>query len=187
MNLWVGMGMFEISDTPIAGVRLLKPRIHQDSRGEFVKTFHADFFLEHGMEFVPQEQFFSVSSKDVVRGLHFQRPPSEHAKLVFCSTGRIRDVVVDLRASGQFGRVHSCELTAKGREMLFIPKGCAHGFLTLEEGATVFYLTDAVYDPANDDGILWNSIDFDWGISQPVLSNRDGAFQSLREFSSPFA
>ena len=83
--------------------------------------------------------------------------------------------------------MHSYELTAKGREMLFIPKGCAHGFLTLEEGSTVFYLTDAVYDPTNDDGILWNSIDFDWGVSNPILSNRDWAFKSLREFSSPFA
>jgi dTDP-4-dehydrorhamnose 3,5-epimerase len=181
------MEMFEISDTPISGVRHLKPRIHQDSRGEFVKTFHAGFFLEHGMEFRPMEQFFSVSSKDVLRGLHFQRPPAEHAKLVFCTTGKIQDVVVDLRASENYGRVHSCELTAKGREMLFIPKGCAHGFLTLEQGTTVFYLTDAVYDPANDDGILWSSINLDWRVSNPILSNRDGAFQSLGEFSSPFA
>jgi dTDP-4-dehydrorhamnose 3,5-epimerase len=179
--------MFDIEQTNVLGVRLIRPRIHSDKRGEFVKTFHEGFFSANGIDFCPREQFFSISKKSVLRGLHFQRPPADLAKLVFCVSGRIRDVVVDLRASGNPGEVYSCELTATGREMLFIPKGCAHGFLALEDAATVFYLTDAVYDAENDDGILWNSINFDWGISNPIVSSRDARLKRIEEFDSLFA
>jgi dTDP-4-dehydrorhamnose 3,5-epimerase len=178
--------MFDIEQTNVLGVRLIRPRIHSDTRGEFIKTFHEGFFSANGIDFCPREQFFSISKKSVLRGLHFQRPPADLAKLVFCVSGRIRDVVVDLRASGNPGEVYSCELTATGREMLFIPKGCAHGFLALEDAATVFYLTDAVYDAENDDGILWNSINFDWGISNPIVSPRDARLKRIEELDSLF-
>ena len=186
-NLRDGTPVFEILPTSIDGVKLLKSKAHLDARGSFLKTFHAGFFAANGMDFTPREQFFSVSKKHVLRGLHFQLPPSDHAKLVFCASGRILDLVVDLRRCGNFGRVHSCELGARGSELLYIPKGCAHGFLALEENSTVFYLTDSEHDPGRDAGILWNSIGFDWGISDPVLSPRDAAFPLLAEFSSPFA
>jgi len=186
-TLWDDTPVFEIFPTPIVGVNLLKSKVHIDDRGSFTKTFHAGFFAANGMDFTPCEQFFSISKKHVLRGLHFQLPPSAHAKLVFCASGRILDVVVDLRLGTNFARVHSCELGATGGELLFIPKGCAHGFLSLEEDSVVFYLTDSVHDPSRDAGILWNSTGFDWGISAPVLSSRDAGFPPLAEFSSPFA
>jgi dTDP-4-dehydrorhamnose 3,5-epimerase len=186
-NLWDGTPVFEILPTSIDGVKLLKSKVHLDARGSFLKTFHAGLFVANGMDFTPREQFFSISKKNVLRGLHFQLPPSAHAKLVFCTSGRILDVVLDLRRGRNSRRVHSCELGTEGGEMLFIPKGCAHGFLALEENSTVFYLTDSEHDPGRDSGILWNSIGFDWGISDPALSQRDAAFPELAEFSSPFA
>jgi dTDP-4-dehydrorhamnose 3,5-epimerase len=178
--------MFDIEQTNISGVRLIRPRIHSDARGGFIKTFHAEFFAANGMDFAPREQFFSISKKSVIRGLHFQRPPADLAKLVFCVSGRIRDVVVDLRASGNPREVFSCDLSATGCEMLFIPKGCAHGFLALEDAATVIYLTDAVYDAENDDGILWKSINFDWGVSNPIVSPRDARLKRIEELDSLF-
>lgn len=186
-NLWQGIKVFEIFPTSIDGVCLLKSKVHFDARGSFTKTFHSGFFALHGMDFTPREQFFSTSKKHVLRGLHFQIPPSDHAKLVFCPSGRILDVVVDLRRGANFGRVHSCELGNDGRDLLFIPKGCAHGFLSLEEKSSVFYLTDSVHDPDRDAGILWSSIGFDWGVSDPVLSFRDSGFPPLSEISPPFA
>jgi dTDP-4-dehydrorhamnose 3,5-epimerase len=178
--------MFDIEQTNISGVRLIRPRIHSDMRGGLIKTFHAEFFAANGMDFAPREQFFSISKKSVIRGLHFQRPPADLAKLVFCVNGRIRDVVVDLRVSGNPREVFSCDLSATGCETLFIPKGCAHGFLALEDAATVIYLTDAVYDAENDDGILWNSINFDWGISNPIVSPRDARLKRIEELDSLF-
>jgi dTDP-4-dehydrorhamnose 3,5-epimerase len=185
--LWKNPEVFEISQTPVTGLAVLKLRVHRDARGEFIKTFHADFFASQGMDFHPREQFFSVSKKNVLRGLHFQLPPSDHSKLVFCTAGRVLDVVVDLRRSGSFGEVYSRELSAENFEALFIPKGCAHGFLALEEGSTVFYLTDAVHDAERDAGILWSSIPFDWGIAEPIVSARDAGFPPLADYSSPFA
>jgi dTDP-4-dehydrorhamnose 3,5-epimerase len=179
--------VFEISQTPVSGLAVLKLRVHRDTRGEFIKTFHANFFASQGMDFHPREQFFSVSKKNVLRGLHFQLPPSDHSKLVFCTAGRVLDVVVDLRRSGRFGEVYSRELSAENFEALFIPKGCAHGFLALEEGSAVFYLTDAVHDAERDAGILWSSIRFDWGIAEPIVSARDAGFPPLADYSSPFA
>jgi dTDP-4-dehydrorhamnose 3,5-epimerase len=177
----------EIVPTELPGLNVIRPNIFQDARGTFVKTFHCDVFRQLGLEFEPREEFFSISASNVVRGMHCQLPPAAHAKLVYCIVGRVLDVVLDLRKdSPTFGRSTARELNASSREMLFIPVGFAHGFLALEDGATMVYQTGSVHSPAHDAGVRWDSIGFDWPVKNPVLSGRDQKLPALRDFASPF-
>ncbi len=173
--------------TALAGVQIIRPRVFDDARGSFVKTYHAESLREAGLAFQPQEEFFSVSRRNVIRGLHVLLPPHTQTRLVYCVTGKVLDVVVDLRkASSTFGRVLSHELSAANREMLFIPEGFAHGFLALEEASVMVYLASPVHSPPHDTGIAWDSIDFRWPVTDPVVSDRDRKFPALRDFASPF-
>lgn len=173
--------------TDLPGVLVLRPRVFSDARGTFVKTYHADTFRDLGIPFTPREEFFSVSARGVVRGMHFQLPPAAHDKLVYCVAGAVLDVVLDLRPGGPtYGCSITRELSQDNREMLFIPVGCAHGFLALTDGAVMVYQTSTVHTPAQDAGILWNSFGFTWPVTDPVLSDRDRRFPALSEFRSPF-
>ena len=177
----------EIIATELAGVHVIRPCIFEDARGSFVKTYHAEILREAGLAFQPREEFFSVSRRNVIRGLHVLMPPHTQTRLVYCVSGKVLDVVVDLRkASSTFGRVLTRELSATNREMLFIPEGFAHGFLTLEEASAMVYLASPVHSPPHDAGIAWDSIDFRWPVKEPVLSDRDRKFPALRDFQSPF-
>ena len=177
----------ELAPTELPGLQIIRPRIFRDERGSFVKTFHAGQFRELGLDFEPHEEFFSVSARGVLRGMHFQLPPAAHAKLVYCIVGSALDVVLDLRNnSPTFGRSCARELSATNREMFFIPAGFAHGFLALEDGATMVYQTSTVHSPAHDAGVRWDSFGFDWPVKTPALSERDKKFPVLRDFSSPF-
>ena len=177
----------ELVPTELPGLKIIRPKIFQDARGTFVKTFHREVFRQLGLDFEPREEFFSTSAKNVLRGMHFQLPPAAHAKLVYCIAGRVLDVVLDLRKdSPTFGRSVARELNATSREMFFIPVGFAHGFLALEDNATMVYQTSTVHSPAHDAGIVWNSFGFDWPVKNPVMSDRDQKFPALRDFASPF-
>ena len=123
-------------ETALPGVTILRPIIHTDSRGRFLKTFHAHFFRSIGLSTDFVEQYYSQSTRDVIRGMHFQRPPSDHAKLVYCCAGAILDVVLDLRRdSPSYGRALDRVLSDETGDIIFIPKGCAHGFLALSDHA----------------------------------------------------
>ena len=172
--------------TPLPGLFVLRPRIFTDLRGTFIKTYHRDLFRELGIPFTPAEEFFSTSHRNVVRGMHYQTPPAAHDKLVYCVAGAVLDVVVDLRKGVNYGRVFSQPLDETRREMLFIPKGCAHGFLATSESATLVYQTETVHTPACDGGVLWSSLDFEWPVNNPILSERDQKFPAVAEFVSPF-
>jgi dTDP-4-dehydrorhamnose 3,5-epimerase-like enzyme len=100
--------------------------------------------------------------------------------------GRVLDVVLDLRSPAKGAQVISRELSAANREMLFIPAGCAHGFLALEYESIVVYQTSTVHSPPHDAGVLWDSFGFDWPVKNPILSDRDRSFPALRDFQSPF-
>ncbi len=178
----------ELVPTELPGLKIIRPKIFQDARGTFVKAFHRDIFHQLGLDFEPREEFFSTSAKGVLRGMHFQLPPAAHAKLVYCIAGRVLDVVLDLRKdSPMFGRSVARELNATSREMFFIPVGFAHGFLALEDNATMVYQTSTVHSPAHDAGIVWNSFGFDWPVKNPLMSDRDQKFPALRVTStSPF-
>lgn len=158
-----------------------------DSRGQFRKLFNFDFFALHGLETEMKEFYYSVSRKNVIRGMHFQLPPFDHAKLVYVSRGRITDVVVDLRkSSATYGRFFSVELDDTGKQALYIPRGFAHGFLSNEEDTMVHYAQTSCYSPEHDSGIAYDSFGFDWGISNPIVSGRDLTFDKLVNFHSPF-
>jgi dTDP-4-dehydrorhamnose 3,5-epimerase len=178
--------VFEIHQTELAGVLELEPRVHRDSRGEFVKTWSDALFRDAGLHFTPRETYFTVSAKHVIRGMHFQLPPGEHSKLVCCLQGALLDVVLDLRRSPTYGAHLTRELSADNRRMLLIPPGCAHGFLSLADGTVTSYTVDGPYVPELDFGIAWDSFGYTWPCETPELSQRDETFDPLDEFPSPF-
>lgn len=177
----------EVIPTSLSGCFELRPFLAQDDRGTFAKTFHADRFAELGLPVDWREEFYSSSRKGVIRGMHFQTPPHDHEKLVYCMQGRVLDVVVDLRrASPTFGRHVAVELDATRGQGLMIPKGMAHGFLALTDDVLMAYKVTTVHAPAHDAGILWNSFGLDWGVDEPIVSARDRAHPALGDFASPF-
>lgn len=174
-------------ETSFEGLYILQTANFQDNRGGFQKLFNYDFFKANELEVDFKEFYYSVNKKDVLRGMHFQLPPFDHAKLVYVSKGRIKDVVVDIRKqSGTFGRCFAIELDEHKAQYLYIPKGFAHGFLSLEEGSIVNYAQTSCYSKDHDCGILHNSIGFDWQIENPIVSSRDLTFETLQAFQSPF-
>jgi dTDP-4-dehydrorhamnose 3,5-epimerase len=179
--------MFEIRETAIPGCLELQPIVRGDSRGQFVKTFHADFFNSNRLETDWREQYYSTSRRGVLRGMHFQTPPHSHSKLVYCTSGTILDVVVDLRTgSPAFGDHISLDISADTGNILYLPEGLAHGFYTVSD-ATVVYNVSTVYSPENDTGVLWSSIGMDWPDAAPDLSERDKTFPAFADFTSPFS
>ncbi len=175
---------------PLLGVKILRPFVFEDSRGNFVKPFHEDQLAAHGIQMTVREEFFSTSAAMVLRGMHFQTPPHAHQKIVYCITGRVLDVLLDLRKNAPtFGQAVGFELSAANRHIVHIPVGFAHGFLSLEDNSCLVYKTDAVHAPANDAGILWNSFGFDWPLHgmTPTISARDLAHPHFVDFASPFS
>jgi dTDP-4-dehydrorhamnose 3,5-epimerase len=170
----------------IEGVLLINNFSQVDNRGIFVKPFTNIVGPIKNLQFDISEIYYSISHKNVIRGMHFQRPPMEHAKLIYITSGEITDVLLDLRkSSATYKSYIAIDLTAY-ENALFIPPGIAHGFLSREEGTTVIYNQSTVYSQDHDDGILWSSFGYDWGLIDPILSSRDRYFSSLEGFNSPF-
>lgn len=180
--------MFELRETGLPGCMELQGVLRDDARGSFLKTFHADFFRSAGLRTDFREQYFSISTKGVLRGLHFQRPPHDHAKLVYCTQGEVMDVVVDLRAgSPAFGQHARLDLGARRGNLVYIPSGLAHGFITGSDSATLVYNVTSVHAPESDSGIRWDSAGVDWGAATPLVSDRDAGLPPLSQFSTPFS
>jgi dTDP-4-dehydrorhamnose 3,5-epimerase len=180
--------MFEVKTLPLNGALVLQGRNVLDARGEFHKTVHQGFFEEHRLEWRFAEQFYTVSRKDVVRGMHFQIPPHDHVKLVYCVSGRATDVLLDLRENSKtYGQCAAVSLSGGDGQLIYIPKGFAHGFRSLEDNTTIVYCVSTVHKSSADKGVAWNSIPYDWGIHSPLLSQRDCTFPSLKNIGSPFA
>ncbi len=177
-----------IITTAIPPVLILEQFRAEDHRGVFIKTFHDTDYKQAGIDFTLKESFYSVSHRHVLRGMHFHAPPYEHAKIVFCTQGAILDVALDLRqGSPTYGQALACELSHENHKALFIPKGFAHGFLTLSEQATTFYFVDGEYHAASDGGVRYDSFGFDWPFAEtPIISVRDTQFAPLSQFQSPF-
>ncbi len=167
-------------------VKLEYAAVH-DHRGSFVKTFNESAFRSLGLEADFAECFYSISGPRVLRGMHFQRPPADHAKVVYCLEGRILDVAVDLRrTSPTLGGHAEFELSADCHNAVYLPRGIAHGFYVMEAPALVMYHVSSEYDPLFDGGIRWDSFGFDWPDKEPVVSRRDSEFATLHEYESPF-
>lgn len=177
----------KISKTEIPGCYEIFPDIINDERGIFVKTFNKDIFMEEGLDTGFAEEYYSISKKNVLRGLHFQLPPMEHAKMVYCTDGSIMDAVVDLRIGSPTYQHHlTFELSAEKANIIYIPPGLVHGYYVLSEYAMVHYMVTSVYSPQHDSGILWSSAGIPWPCSSPITSKRDSRFPTLSEFQSPF-
>jgi dTDP-4-dehydrorhamnose 3,5-epimerase len=176
----------KITELEVKGVYYIENIEFFDNRGEFVKVFNDDFFKRNEINFSPKEIFYSISHKNVIRGMHFQIPPFEHAKLIYVTAGKIIDVILDIRKkSATFGKAISVNLEAN-KNSIFIPVGCAHGFQSLEDNSVVVYNQTSTYSKEHDGGILWNSFRLDWGIDNPIISERDKSFPVLQDYDSPF-
>lgn len=177
----------KLLETPIDGLKILEPRIFEDTRGRFIKTYNDDFFQTNGLNLVIKEMYYSISHKDVIRGMHFQTPPYDHTKVVYVPHGKIIDVVLDIRKSSPTcGKFFTIELSSENGKILIIPKGLAHGFKSLENGTNVTYMQTSCYAPNNDYGVHYDSFGFDWEALNPQLSERDLSFPPLDTFDSPF-
>ena len=177
----------ELRKTSIPGCFEIFPKVLQDERGFFVKTFHEGLFAENGLATHFAEEYYTFSRRNVLRGLHFQLPPHDHAKLVYCIAGEVLDAVVDLRVgSPVYGRFETFTLSAEKSNMIYIPSGLAHGFYVAGSHALLVYHVTTAYSPEHDAGIHWNSAGIPWPGGAPILSKRDSAFLPLNEFKSPF-
>lgn len=176
----------KVIETGISGLVLVLPRIHPDSRGSFYESFSQKVFSEKvaDVTFVQDNQ--SLSHYGVIRGLHFQNEPYAQSKLVRVISGKVLDVVVDLRkGSSSFGKVFSVELSGENHLQLFIPKGCAHGFSVLSSEAIFQYKCDEYYTPSSEGAIIWNDPDLniDWGLplEDIIVSERDAQNPRFRD------
>lgn len=178
----------QVLATHISGCFELRPIPFDDFRGRFVKVFHEEVFRENNLETNFFEEYYSTSKKDVIRGMHFQTPPFEEVKMVYCVDGRVKDVVIDLRLDSEtYGDHFVVELSDVKANSVYIPPGCAHGFCVLSESATMVYKTSKAYVAEHDSGILWSSIGIAWGVKNPILSERDRNFCEFSKFKSPFS
>lgn len=179
--------MFNFNKTSLDNVFEITFPSFKDERGGFTKVFQDSLWKNEGIDFCLKESYFSLSAKDVIRGMHFQLPPYQHQKIVYCPQGSILDVAVDLRKnSSNFGRYFSTILSAENHKGLYIPEGFAHGFKSLENDSITVYLVSSEYKKESDTGILWNSFGMEWDCSQPILSERDKSFPALSDFENPF-
>lgn len=181
----------DVIKTEIEGVYIIEPKIFKDSRGYFFESYSKREFESKigAINFVQDNE--SCSTKGVMRGLHFQRPPYSQAKLVRCVKGRVLDVAVDLRRdSNTYGKHVAVELSDENHRQFFIPKGFAHGFAVLSDVAVFQYKCDEYYHPEADGGIsiLDESLGIEWPINptEAILSEKDTRHPLLKDFESPF-
>lgn len=177
----------EIIKSPIENLLVLKPFVRTDSRGFFFESYNKATFQQLGinLEFLQDNQ--SCSTRGVLRGLHFQKPPFAQTKLVQVLQGEILDIAVDLRCqSATYGQSFSIRLSGENKNQLLIPKGFAHGFVVLSETAHVFYKCDQFYNPSHDSGIRYDDPDLaiDWilPVDELIISEKDQRQLSFREY-----
>jgi len=186
------MPIEQVEDTDIPEVKLITPKKFGDQRGFFSETYNKRDFAEVGvdLDFVQDNHSLSAE-RGVLRGLHFQIPPYAQDKLVRVTRGAVVDVAVDLRRSSPtFGRHVTAELSAENWRQIFVPKGFAHGFVTLQPDTEVIYKVTNYYAPDHDRGLLWNDpeLGIDWpiGPDEGILSDKDRNQPRLAELADLF-
>jgi dTDP-4-dehydrorhamnose 3,5-epimerase len=173
------------TETKLPGVWIVDCDVFPDERGHFAPVWRPEAFAERGLETtIAQGSLASNIRRGTIRGLHYQTAPFEEVKIVRVVRGAIHDITVDLRpGSPTYLQWIGVDLTAENRRMLYIPRGCAHGYQTLEDHADVFYFVSAAYSPAHQQGIRWDdpSINIQWPLGAPSsISARDQQFPDLR-------
>ena len=179
----------KIIKTEIEGLLIIKPRVFEDDRGYFFESWSKDAFENAGLDisFVQDNQ--SLSSKGVVRGLHFQNPPFAQGKLVRVLKGSVLDVAVDIRKnSPTYGKYLSAHLSEENKTMFWIPPGFAHGFSTLEDNTMFSYKCSGVYNKESEGSLMWNDTDLniDWQIKNPIISEKDQNSELFTNFKTKF-
>jgi len=171
--------------TKLPGVMIIEIEPQTDERGFFARVFCAEEFAQHGLNGnVAQSSVSFNHHKGTLRGMHWQSPPHAEDKLVRCTAGSIFDVVVDIGAdSPHRGQWYASELSAENRKMLYIPRGYAHGFLTLANNTEIFYQISTPYAPSATRGFRWDDPDvaIKWPLAPTVISARDRTYPNLRE------
>ena len=174
-----------VTQTNLPGVLIIEPRVFGDTRGWFMETYSEKKTPQIKCNFVQDNHSFSAQA-GTLRGIHFQYPPMEQAKLVRCINGVIKDFVVDLRPNSEtYKQWISVELSADNKKQLFIPRGFGHAFVTLTENAEIVYKADNYYSFEHDGTVLWSDpeINIDWGIDSPILSDKDKNAPLLKEIT----
>ena len=172
----------EITQTKLPGVLVIKPAVFGDSRGLFKETYNKRRYYEAGIDLPFVQDNFSVSQERVVRGLHIQVKKPQ-GKLVWCSEGRVLDVVADIDPqSSTFGQHICVELSDDNHLQLWVPPGFAHGFCVLSQSAKFQYKCTEYYDPEDESGVIWNDPDLcvKWPTVDPVISKKDSELPTLK-------
>lgn len=166
-----------VKSTEIEEVKIIDPKVFKDERGFFYESFNINSLQNEGINFIPVQQNCAFSiKKGTIRGLHFQNNPMAQAKLVRCTVGRVMDYAVDLRKDSPTYLKHvKVELSAENKRQLYIPRGFAHGVISLEDNSTIEYFADNPYSPENDRSIRYDdpSINIKWEIEELILSEKD--------------
>jgi len=173
---------FEFKRLEIPDLILVKPKVFEDERGFFMETYKQSDFKKFGITKNFVQENHSLSSKGVLRGLHYQKEPYAQGKLVRVTRGEIFDAAVDIRRNSEtFGKYVSTILSGKNKKMLYIPEGFAHGFCVLSDFSEVIYKTTDMYSPEHERGIIWNDgiININWPVKNPIISKKDAVFPEL--------
>lgn len=179
--------MISAIDTEFEGLKIIETNNFQDERGLFHKYFSKDDFAALGLDTDFKESYYSINKKNVIRGMHFQIPPADHTKLVYVTSGKIIDVCLDIRKNSKnYGKCFSVELSGDAAKCIYIPKGFAHGFVSMEDNTCVHYMQTSCYNKECDKGIYYDSFGYDWKICNPIVSGRDTQHPMFEEFDSPF-
>jgi dTDP-4-dehydrorhamnose 3,5-epimerase len=175
----------KVIDAPLSGLKIIEPDKFGDDRGYFLKSFEKKVFSEQGIDFeIAQVNHSFNLTKGTIRGMHFQIEPFAQAKLVFCQKGKAFDVAIDLRKdSATYKKWYGLELSQDSKQILYIPKGFAHGFQTLEDNTEVIYYISNEYSKGNEAGVKWNDPAFGitWLLEPTVIADKDRQWPSFSE------
>ena len=179
-----------VEEKEIEGIIIFDTDVFRDERGYFMEYYNEKMFKQNVLEnFSFKQDNISLSKKNVLRGLHFQAPPFEQGKLIQVLKGKVMDVAVDVRkGSKTYGKHLKIELSSKNHKQLWIPPGFAHGFLTLEDDTLFSYKCTNHYSKNHEMDLLWNddNLNIDWGIENPVISEKDEKATKFEDLISPF-
>lgn len=179
----------EIEKLEIEGLLIIRPAVFEDDRGYFFEAFNAAKFKQAGLRANFVQDNLSKSSKDVLRGLHFQNPPNAQGKLVSVLRGAVLDVAVDIRKnSPTYGQHYSIILSEKNKTQFYIPSGFAHGFKTLEDNTIFSYKCTEGYNKESEGSIKWDDqeLGINWEVKNPIVSEKDQIAPSFKELNSQF-
>jgi dTDP-4-dehydrorhamnose 3,5-epimerase len=170
--------------TSISGAYIIERQPVSDLRGDFARVFCVEEFKSKGLEYnMVQSNISTTKKQGTIRGMHYQVEGSEEDKLVMCVKGIILDVILDARrTSATFGKHIKVELSEDNNRMLYVPKGVAHGYLTLQDNCTVFYQVSSFYNRDRERGIRWNDhfFNIDWPVDKPIISDKDSSYPDFK-------